>query len=230
MTPEAHARKLQRTKEWRARNEEHIRAYSHAYKKKWRKEHREEKNAKAREYYRDNIEKEHERSRRKVKRNAEKRLATFIAEHGCTPEEYKAQQKIGKAEERRERHRLISLRYQHTHREEINARNRARRRDEPEKIHHYSRTSKARRRGAPGSFTLEEWHELCDRFDDRCVRCGEKKELGVDHVIPVCKPGSTNNISNIQPLCGTCNKFKKIKSTDYRPLWGNKITWCNLED
>jgi hypothetical protein len=43
-----------------------------------------------------------------------------------------------------------------------------------------------------------------------CVRCGSKKELHFDHIIPVAKGGG-NNEANIQILCQPCNLKKADK-------------------
>lgn len=43
-----------------------------------------------------------------------------------------------------------------------------------------------------------------------CVRCGSKKELHFDHIIPVAKGGG-NIEANIQILCQTCNLKKADK-------------------
>ena len=43
-----------------------------------------------------------------------------------------------------------------------------------------------------------------------CVRCGSKKELHFDHIIPVAKGGG-NSEANIQILCQTCNLKKADK-------------------
>jgi 5-methylcytosine-specific restriction endonuclease McrA len=66
-----------------------------------------------------------------------------------------------------------------------------------------------------GSFTYEEWISLCARFGNRCLACGEHKKLTVDHVLAVSL-GGTSDISNIQPLCHSCNSRKSAKHIDYR--------------
>jgi len=68
---------------------------------------------------------------------------------------------------------------------------------------------------AGGSFTPAEWLALCKKYGNRCLCCGKRRKLTADHVIPVSK-GGTSNISNIQPLCKTCNSSKGTKTTDYR--------------
>ena len=93
--------------------------------------------------------------------------------------------------------------------------------DNPEKRADYSRRCTHKRRaqieGNGGSFTAEEWEDLCAECDYRCVCCGEHKPLTVDHIIPVSKGGSSD-ISNIQPLCKSCNSSKRDKAIDYRPI------------
>lgn len=67
-----------------------------------------------------------------------------------------------------------------------------------------------------GDYTLKEWQELCDRYEDHCLACGKDDVLlTVDHVIPVSMGGS-NDISNLQPLCQSCNSSKGTKVIDYR--------------
>ncbi len=80
-----------------------------------------------------------------------------------------------------------------------------------------SRRRRVLKAGLPGNHTRKEWIDLCAKFDNRCVRCGDKRPLTVDHVIPISKPGATDFISNIQPLCSLCNTSKLNRhSTDYR--------------
>jgi 5-methylcytosine-specific restriction endonuclease McrA len=77
---------------------------------------------------------------------------------------------------------------------------------------------RARKNGNGGSFTSEEWTQLKALYDYTCLRCGQREpdiQLSVDHVIPISKGGS-NDISNIQPLCRSCNSAKWAKHIDYR--------------
>ncbi|MBE9479815.1 MAG: HNH endonuclease [Chloroflexi bacterium] len=70
-----------------------------------------------------------------------------------------------------------------------------------------------------GDYTLQEWEDLCAIYDNRCLCCGRGDLLlTVDHIIPLIDGGS-NNISNIQPLCKSCNSSKHIKHTDYHQRW-----------
>jgi 5-methylcytosine-specific restriction endonuclease McrA len=66
-----------------------------------------------------------------------------------------------------------------------------------------------------GIFTHDEWLALCEKYSHACLRCTKHKKLTADHVVPLSKGGS-NDITNIQPLCRTCNLQKATKSTDYR--------------
>jgi len=78
---------------------------------------------------------------------------------------------------------------------------------------HRRRTRKV---GNGGSFTAIEWHELCKKYDNRCLACGrDDVTLTVDHVVPLVHGGS-NDISNIQPLCFPCNAHKHTAIIDYR--------------
>lgn len=66
-----------------------------------------------------------------------------------------------------------------------------------------------------GTFTIEQFREMCARYGNVCLKCKQPKTLTPDHVIPLSKGGS-NSIENIQPLCRSCNQSKGTKSIDYR--------------
>lgn len=79
--------------------------------------------------------------------------------------------------------------------------------------------TRARTHGIVGTFTAQEWAHLKAFYHYRCLCCGKQEpeiKLTPDHVIPLSK-GGLNFISNIQPLCLTCNVKKQTTSTDYRP-------------
>ena len=88
----------------------------------------------------------------------------------------------------------------------------------PEKTKKSKRTSLYNRRSMTpeGRHTVFEWECLKARYNNSCLRCGRDDiPITEDHIIPVTKGGS-NYISNIQPLCGSCNSKKHTKTTDYR--------------
>lgn len=67
-----------------------------------------------------------------------------------------------------------------------------------------------------GDYTAEQFAELCLTYGGICLCCeSADSPLTVDHVVPLSKGGS-NNISNIQPLCRSCNSKKGAKTIDYR--------------
>lgn len=55
--------------------------------------------------------------------------------------------------------------------------------------------------------TLAQWEDLKRRAKGRCVKCHQKRPLTRDHIIPVSRGGS-DEITNIQPLCHSCNARK----------------------
>ncbi len=66
-----------------------------------------------------------------------------------------------------------------------------------------------------GRHTDEEWSSLCLEFDFRCVRCGCRPvSLERDHIVPIYQRG-TEAITNIQPLCKTCNTAKGPEDTNW---------------
>lgn len=70
-----------------------------------------------------------------------------------------------------------------------------------------------RRKGAEGTHTIDEWRALKEKHNHSCVICHQsepKIELTEDHIFPLSK-GGTNWITNIQPLCRSCNSKKQDK-------------------
>ena len=66
-----------------------------------------------------------------------------------------------------------------------------------------------------GTVTQAEWDALCERAGYRCLSCGKKRPLTMDHIVPVSVGGS-HTIDNLQPLCKQCNCSKGTDTKDYR--------------
>lgn len=77
-----------------------------------------------------------------------------------------------------------------------------------------SRIHRRRHGGQNGEWTMEEFEALCHEAGDRCVRCGCEGPLTPDHILPLALGGS-NEISNIQPLCVDCNRWKGVRHIDF---------------
>lgn len=60
-----------------------------------------------------------------------------------------------------------------------------------------------RRVPIPDSLRWEVWED----DDFTCQGCGVRRGLTIDHIVPVAK-GGTNDRSNLQTLCGSCNSGK----------------------
>jgi 5-methylcytosine-specific restriction endonuclease McrA len=77
----------------------------------------------------------------------------------------------------------------------------------------------ANQNGNGGRYLPEQFDLLCHVYGDVCLRCmTSESRLTADHVVPVSKPGGTSWITNIQPLCGSCNSSKGDKTIDFRPF------------
>jgi len=51
--------------------------------------------------------------------------------------------------------------------------------------------------------------QALDRDDWKCVECGERRRLEVDHIEPVRdRPDLAYVLSNLQTLCGSCHSRK----------------------
>ena len=120
------------------------------------------------------------------------------------------------------------LAYYELNRAEVIARSKKWGEENPEKVRqakaNNSRKRRAARHASPGSFTAEELRALCEQYGNRCLACGDTEAaLEADHVVPLSRGGS-DDIGNIQPLCGACNRKKFVSVIDYRLGWFAEVT------
>jgi len=75
-----------------------------------------------------------------------------------------------------------------------------------------------------GFYGSEEWRQLrlevFALYGKKCLRCGKKKNIHVDHIFPRSRyPQLELDIDNLQPLCKDCNEDKLNRHYwDYRPI------------
>lgn len=81
---------------------------------------------------------------------------------------------------------------------------------EKRRKHSDARNERIRKNG--GRHTKSQWDFLKAAYDYKCRMCGRKEpeiKLTKDHIVPLGS-GGTNDISNIQPLCRSCNSKKGL--------------------
>ena len=79
----------------------------------------------------------------------------------------------------------------------------------PERVRAHKVNRRARETGAKGFHTEVQWLDLLASYHGKCVYCGANATAR-DHVTPITK-GGTDDISNIAPVCMTCNSSKGAK-------------------
>ncbi len=57
---------------------------------------------------------------------------------------------------------------------------------------------------------------LAESNGECCANCGDRKDLVLDHVLPIAK-GGLSRLDNLQLLCATCNRVKGKLAIDCRP-------------
>jgi 5-methylcytosine-specific restriction endonuclease McrA len=158
---------------------------------------------------------EYERSRANLQHRVEARRK-YQEEHKEEIAEYKKTW----AEINAARMAAFKREYYERNREDAIARSEEWGRNNAEKVRQFKANNGRKRRAAKhassGNFTAKEFEELCERYGNRCLCCGsEGVLLEADHVVPLSRGGS-DDIGNIQPLCGVCNRSKFVRAVDYR--------------
>ena len=106
-----------------------------------------------------------------------------------------------------EKERLYHRRYREKHQAQANAYSRKYKKEHRARYTYLQNQRRIKIRKIGGSFTFEEWQDLCNINDNKCKICGKETKLTIDHIISISK-GGTNDIKNIQPLWLQCNVRK----------------------
>ena len=61
--------------------------------------------------------------------------------------------------------------------------------------------------GCENTLTHDQWQAVLKQYKNRCVYCGRKVKLTVDHIIPISL-GGTHTKKNVLPACMDCNIAK----------------------
>lgn len=107
--------------------------------------------------------------------------------------------------------------YRLKHRQKIDERVKLWRQNNPEKIRAIKVRYKARKNNAPGEFTATDIKTILIKQGGVCLACAADLYIKyhIDHIKPLSK-GGTNNPSNLQLLCPSCNAAKGAKNgTEY---------------
>lgn len=110
-----------------------------------------------------------------------------------------------------EHRKLIDLRWRRGNKDKIKARQRRYYLNHKKEIGIKSFQYHLRRKGVPGTITVESWRSLLALYGNRCAWCGSYDDISIDHKIPVSK-GGTNYLENLQPLCMPCNQSKNDRT------------------
>ena len=168
-------------------------AYMKDYRERNREYIRKQKNewmAKLREEHPDIT---RERKRRDYEKHREKRLATCAEYRREYPETM-------------ERWRAENVEHVKQTRHDYNQRNPDRSRIDGE-----NRRARIKKNG--GQLSMEEWFSIVEKHDNKCVYCGDRGKLSMDHVVPIVA-GGRHDISNVVPSCMPCNMSKGIRPVD----------------
>ncbi len=74
--------------------------------------------------------------------------------------------------------------------------------------HGDGQATRNRRKYKSVEFPYKEWTALLERLGHACQMCGKVGRMTIDHIVPYSKGGELH-ISNLQPLCKSCNSRKK---------------------
>lgn len=183
------------------------RAKFYALTKEWVDKNRDFVNKSQREYSKLHPEKRREAQKRWRAKNPDKAKEDNSTEKAKTAKKLWWKNNPDRYKESKDEWRKKNLRYFREYRKL-----------HPEISKNHARLRRLRKLGTPGYHAPAEWEALKAATGNKCLCCGvngDEVALTRDHVVPLSK-GGTDDISNIQPLCASCNSKKRARTIDYR--------------
>lgn len=204
-----------------------VRKYQREWAKKWREKHPRRARSKARAWRLANLNKARAQNQRWYRRFGKAWYRKNRAKRRLRSKKYYRKERRLRISQQRARRR----RYYWKNRDRINSTRRKRRvanldhfreRDRKRYSEHrlkrivQQRNTQARRAGAPGEITPDQWRRLLRAYKFRCFYCGAKllpANRTLDHKLPISRGGS-NTIDNVVPACRPCNNRKLRMTTE----------------
>lgn len=161
------------------------------------------------------------------KKNADK-LTQYFKNHYLENREQKIKASKEYAKQNKIKRQSYLREYRQINKDELRIKTRVLKRANKEQYKIYGLNYLARKNNAKGEYTLEQWLTLCEFFNWTCPNCKRQfTSLQADHIIPLTWDETSNWITNIQPLCKSCNTGKgNHHATDYREnyvkLWAKE--------
>ncbi len=170
----------------------------------------EENKQKKKEYNKDYFKKYYPENR--------ERLLEYQKDYAQENAEKIADYKKSYAEENAEKIAQYQAQYQEQNREHIRELKKEYKKNNKEYFQTIEAKRRSQKQNAEGSFSLNDWLEICERYGFTCLYPGcTSNDITIDHIVPISK-GGTNWPSNLQPLCKPHNSSKHNRhETDYRP-------------
>jgi len=173
-------------------------------------DNKDEVNKKRREDHLNNPEKYKRENKRRYKRYKYRSSIYSKKNYLKHKEEFLERSKLQRLKNPKEYTKYLKE-YYINHKDSIKNKSSKWKKENRDKVNVQCQKRRSLKRGAEGSFTLEEWENLKKEFNLTCPICFKSEPeimLTIDHIIPLSKGGS-NYITNIQPLCRSCNCSKR---------------------
>lgn len=214
-------------KRWYRKHLSAQREYHRKWKARWRKEHPRIARAYSRAWRRQNPEKVQAQNRKWYMRFGKTWYQKNRIKQRLRWKKYYRKERRLKLEQQKARRR----RYYWKNKDRINEKRRTRWAQDPglfrarEKQRYrkhrverivQQRNTQARRAGAKGQVTPDQWRRLLKRHNFRCFYCEIKltpANRTLDHKIPLSR-GGANTIRNVVPACRPCNNRKLQMTTE----------------